>query len=106
MLRGAAALLRFSEQRLIVLLRGLEPIWAHDPLARVVAIAVSPRSGARGIFADQRAVQRTSLRLERQRAVAAEVPLVGPQCAIGVEVLRREKVDGQRLHARRRGALG
>ncbi len=43
LLRRAAALLRLREQRLVVLLRRLERIGAHDRLARIVAVAASPR---------------------------------------------------------------
>src|SRR5690606_42140311 len=49
-----AAALRLLEQRLVVLLRGLERIRAHDRLARIVAIAISPRGGRWRIVADQR----------------------------------------------------
>src|SRR6185369_17316383 len=46
----------------------------------------------------------TPLLLETVGTVAAEVPLVGPQRAIGVEVFRGEDVDLERLDAIRCGA--
>src|SRR5690606_36789979 len=90
-LRRAAALPRLREQRLVVLLRGLERIRAHDRLARIVAVAVPPSGRRRRIVADDArpAPEPGPLLLERARAVTAEVARVAPQRAVRVEVLRR-----------------
>src|SRR5688572_3536549 len=93
MLRRSAALPRFIHQSLVVLLRGLELVGADHALSRIVAIAVAPRRGRWRLVADHAAAP---LLLETIGTVAAKVPLVGPQLAIGVEVLRREDVDLQR----------
>src|SRR5262249_34863968 len=99
-LRGTAALLRLGEQRLVVLLRRLERIGAHDRLARIVAVAVAPRGRARRLVADH-ALARGPLVLDRGRRIAAEVALVGPERAVLVKVLGRVEVGLQRLDARR-----
>src|SRR5690606_16522125 len=89
------------EQRLVVLLGGLERIRAHDRLARIVAIAVAPRGRRRRIVADQAGAVRAPLLLERDRAVAAEVARIAPEVAVLVEILGREEIDLERLDARR-----
>src|SRR5690606_39542462 len=96
-----AAALRLLEQRLVVLLRGLERIRAHDRLARIVAIAISPRGGRWRIVADQRIAVAAPEVLDRGGAVAAEVARIAPEVAVLVEVLRREEVDLERLDALR-----
>src|SRR5690606_17353421 len=97
-LRRTASLLRLLEQRVVMLLRGLERIRADDRLSRIVLVALPPRRGHRRIVADQRLAERTAPQLlDARRAVAAEVTLVAPELAILVEVLRREQIDRQRL---------
>ena len=76
-LGGAAAPARLREQRLVVLLRGLERVRAHDRLARVIAVAITPRRRRRRIVADQPILAPEIL--ERGGAVAAEVARVAPE---------------------------
>src|SRR5690606_28555985 len=101
----AAALLRLREQGLVVLLRGLERIRAHDRLTRIVAIAMPPRRRGRRILTDQAVAVAAPEILERRRAVAAEVARVAPELPVLVEVFRGEQIDGQRLDAGRRLAV-
>ncbi len=90
----AAAAASFLQQRLVVLLGGLEGIGADDGLARQAAVAMTPR-GIRVRARVQRVgAQNAALNFGRHRAVAAEVALVAPQRLIGVEILAREDVDG------------
>ena len=98
----SAAAARLVEERLVVGLCGLELVGADDRLARVVPIAVSPRGRCRRLVADHLA---PPLLLETIGTVAPEVPLVGPQRAVGVEVLGREDVDRERLDPFRCGAV-
>src|SRR4029079_14934881 len=101
-----AACLGLREQRLVTLLRGLERVGAHYALARVILLAIAPSRRARRVAADRRdAGVRAALGLDRPRAVAAEIALVGPERAVLVEILRREEIDRERLHALRRGAV-
>src|SRR5690606_35406969 len=90
------------EQRLVVLLRRLERVRAHDRLARVVAVAVAPRRGARRVVADQTRAVAGPEALDRERAVAAEVARIAPRVAVRVEVVGREQVPLERLDAGRR----
>ena len=105
LLLRAAALRRFGEQRLVVLLRRLERIRAHDRFARIVAVAMTPGGRRRPVVADRGRRVRAPLLLDAGRAVAAEIAWVRPELAVLVEVLRGEHVDGQRLHALRRRAV-
>ncbi len=101
-LRRAAALRRLGQQRLVMRLRGLERVRADDGLARIVAVAVTPRRRARApsppISRPPVAPHSSS---SADRAVAAEVARVVPELAILVEILRREQVDRQRRDASR-----
>ena len=102
-LRRPAAAARLGEQRFVVRLRGLERVGAHDRLARIVAVADSPRRRVRGgsLPIDRRRRWRRAASRQPMRAVAAEVARIPPERAVLVEVLRREEVDGQRLDAGR-----
>ena len=91
--RRAAGLPGFGHQGLVVFSRRLVAVRADDLLDRVVAIAVAPVRDA--ILARPHVGQ-------LPRRVASRVTLVGPVRAIQVEVLRREQIDGQWRHARRR----
>src|SRR5581483_4434971 len=104
-LRRPAALARLLEQSLVVLLRGLEPVWTDDRRARVVAVAVTPRGGGRPRLADQPGAERAPLLLDTGRTIAAEVAWIAPQCPILVKVLGREQIHRQGLDARRCGAV-
>src|SRR6185503_6707772 len=95
-----AALLRLREQRLVVRLRRLEAVRTYDGRARIVELAVSPRTVlglVRGVHAGR--LQDTALHLRAHRAVAAEVARVAPEILVGVEVGAREDVARQRLDA-------
>ena len=96
---------RLLQQRRVVLLGGLERVRAHDLLARIVAIAEAPRGRSRRIVADQRNLVRAPDLLEADGRVAAVVAPVGPELAVLVEILGREDVVRQRLHARRHCAV-
>ena len=102
MLRRSAAAARLVEERLVVGLRRLELVGADDRLARVIPIAVSPCRRCRRLVADHLA---PPLLLETIGTVAAEVTLVGPQLAVGIEVLGREDVDRKWLYPFRCGAV-
>ena len=97
-LGGAAAPARLLEQCLVMLLRGLERVRAHDRLARVIAVAITPRRRLRRILADQPILAPEIL--ERGRAVAAEVARIAPQIAILVEVRRREQIHRRAVRCR------
>src|SRR5262245_56477506 len=99
-LRRPAALDRLGLQRLVMLLRRLERIRAHDRFARIVAVAKSPAHGAGTLLADRAA--RGPAVLDRDGRVAAPVTLVGPEVLVLVEVVGREHVARQRLDAFRR----
>ena len=96
---GTALRFRLGQQRLVVLLRRLVRVRAHDALARPVVVAVAPRRRLRRLGTDALPVPH---RVELARIVAAVVALVEPVRPILVEVLRREQIDGQRLDAGRR----
>ena len=87
-------------------LRGPERVGADDRRAWIVAVAVAPGGAARRILADGGREDRAPLQFEPLRTVAAEVARILPELAILVEILRGEDVDGQRLHAGGRGAVG
>src|SRR6185295_15765042 len=74
----ATAPFRLLEQRLVVLLRTLEGVRAHDRLARQVSVAMAPRGVL--VLADVKGIRRqdAALILARLRAIAPEVALVGP----------------------------
>src|SRR5690606_11072340 len=76
-------------------------------LARIIAIAMSPRGGRGRVVADDGSAPagRGPLRFEGGAAVAAEVARVAPELAIAIKVLRREDVDRQRLDAFGRSAV-
>src|SRR6185503_3813542 len=93
-LRRPAALARLLQERLVVGLRRLELVRTDHRLTRVVPIAVAPRRRCRRRVADH---SPSPLLLETVGTVAPEVPLVGPQRAIGVEIFRGEDVHLQRL---------
>ena len=103
-LRRPASRFRVGHQRLVVILRGLERIGAHDVLARPIHLAVSPARRPGRIAADSRVGRARAGAAAAHvgnlpRGVAAPVPLVRPQRAILVEVLGREHVHGKRLYA-------
>ncbi len=75
-------------------LRRLERVGADNRRAWVISVAVSPGGRARGVVADHTL---PPLRLERIRAVAAEIARVAPERAVGVEILRGEEVNLERL---------
>src|SRR6185437_8676992 len=97
--------LGLGQQRLVVLLRGLEGIRTDDGGAWVVAVAVAPGSGARRVLPDRGIEDRTPLHLDPLGAVAAEVERVLPQVLVFVEVLGSEQVDGERLDSRGSGTV-
>src|SRR5688500_15377421 len=104
-LRRTTALLSLGTQRLVMLLRRFERVRAHDRVARIVAVAVTPRGRRGRIVADRAAAVAAPLILDRRGAVAAEVAWIAPQRAILVEVLRGEEIHRERSDPRRRGAI-
>ena len=96
-LRRAAFGTGFRKQRLIVRSSRREPVGAHDVLTRVVRIAVTPSARA-GIVLDVRGCAGivAPLRIEPERAVAAEVARIAPKFPIDVEVVAREDVACER----------
>src|SRR5690606_35273 len=105
MLGRAASRPRLLEQRLVVLLRGLERIRAHDRFARIITVAVSPRRGRRRIVTDQPLTVAAPEILDRGRAVAAEVARIAPELTVLVEILGREDIDLWRLDTFRHRAV-
>ena len=98
----------FCEQRFVVFTRRLERVRTDDCFAWVVALAVTPGCRLRVVVVERPGAARIVApdRVEGDRAVAAVVPLVHPEVAIGVEVLRGEDVARQRLDAVRRLPAG
>ena len=97
--RRPALRLGLGHQCLVVLLGRLVGVWADDTLTRPVVVAVAPRRRVGRLRAD---ALRIPHRVQLTGVVAAVVALVQPVRAVLVEVLRREQVDRQRLHAVRR----
>ena len=105
MFGGTAALTRLFEQRLVVGLGGLELIRAYDGFARIVAVANSPcRRRGRVVPYQARAVAAPQV-LDRRGSVAAEIPRIGPEVPILVEIVGREEVSFERFDTRRRLAI-
>src|SRR5690606_13129932 len=96
-----AAAARLLEQPSVVRLRGLEFIGADYRLARIVAVAVAPRSARRRIVPDRAAAVTAPEVFDRSRAVAAEIARVAPERPVLVEILRGEEIHLERLDAGR-----
>ena len=99
-LSRAAAGPGLGEQSLVVGLGALVGIGADDLIARKIQSTVAPGRRRRWSRADLSALPDGFD--QHARGLAAEVPRVGPQGPILVEILGREHVHGQRMHARGR----
>ena len=100
--RGTAASLRLGEQGRVVRFRGIESVGTDDLVARIVPIAVTPRSRRRRIVTDQRDLVCAPDLLQADRRVATVVARIGPERLVEVKILGREDVHRQRRDTRRR----
>ena len=103
----SASGLHIGQQRSVVLFRGFESVRAHDVFARPILAAVSPASRDRRVLTDARIARGHAGAAaahvgDLPRTIAAPVTGIGPVLAVLVEILAREEIDRQGLHAGRR----